>query len=88
MRTFGATAYSHIPEEKRQKLDNRSIRGVMVGYPDSTCSTQLPTRTYQTCQTLLLQLPEVSTAPARTFHELTFMNNDNNMLIKALCLLC
>ena len=36
MRTFGATAYSHLPEEKRQKLDNRSIRGVMVGYPDST----------------------------------------------------
>ena len=25
MRTLGATAYSHIPEEKRQKLDNRSI---------------------------------------------------------------
>ena len=36
MRTFRATAYSHLPEEKRQKLDNRSIRGVMVGYPDST----------------------------------------------------
>ena len=31
MRTFGATAYSHVPKEKRQKLNNRSIRGVMVG---------------------------------------------------------
>ena len=36
MRTFGATAYSHVPKEKRQKLDNRSIRGVMVGYAAHT----------------------------------------------------
>ena len=32
MRIFGATAYSHVPKEKRQKLDDRSIRGIMVGY--------------------------------------------------------
>ena len=55
---------------------------------ESECSTQLPTRTYQTCQTLLLHLPEVSTAPARTFHELTFINTDNNMVYIALCSPC
>ena len=36
MRTFGATAYSNVPKERRQKLDNRSIRGVMVGYAAHT----------------------------------------------------
>ena len=51
---------------------------------ESECSTQLPTRTYQTCQTLLLHLPEDSTAPARTFHEFTFINTDNNMVYIAL----
>ena len=56
--------------------------------PDLKFSTQLPTRTYQTCQTLLLHLPEVSTAPARTFHELTFINIDNNMVYIALCSPC
>ena len=52
------------------------------------CSTQLPTRTYQTCQTLLLHLPEVSTAPARTFHELPFMILILNMVYIALCSPC
>ena len=47
--------------------------------PDLKFSTQLPTRTYQTCQTHLLHLPEVSTAPARTFHELPFINNNNQI---------
>ena len=36
MRTFGATAYSHVLKEKRHKLDNHSIRGVMVGYEAHT----------------------------------------------------
>ena len=36
MRTFGATAYSHVPKEKRLKLDKRRIRGVMVGYAAHT----------------------------------------------------
>ena len=32
LRTFGATAYAYVPKEKRHKLDDRSLRGVMVGY--------------------------------------------------------
>lgn len=32
MRAFGATAYAHIPKEKRNKLDPVSERGIMVGY--------------------------------------------------------
>ena len=36
MRTFGATAYSHVLEEERQKLNNRSICGVKMGYAAHT----------------------------------------------------
>ena len=36
MRTFGSTAYSYVPKEKRHKLDDHSIRGVMVGYEAHT----------------------------------------------------
>ncbi len=32
LRVFGATAHMHIPEHQRDKLDSRSIRGIMVGY--------------------------------------------------------
>ena len=32
LRSFGSTAYAHIPKEKRTKLDDVSERGVMVGY--------------------------------------------------------
>ena len=48
MRTFGATAYSHIPEEKRQKLDNRSIRGVMELPEEPPDSDQPPAPQPQT----------------------------------------
>ena len=34
LRVFGATAYMHVPKEKRNKLDQRAERGIMVGYPD------------------------------------------------------
>jgi len=36
LRTFGATAYVHIPHEKRKKLDEVSQRGVLVGYHENT----------------------------------------------------
>lgn len=29
---FGSTCYVHIPEEKRQKLDKKAIKMVLVGY--------------------------------------------------------
>ena len=48
MRTFEATAYSHIPEEKRQKLDNRSFRGVMELPEEPPDSDQPPAPQPQT----------------------------------------
>src|SRR5947209_362323 len=36
LRTFGATAYVYVPKEKRHKLDDRSTRGIMVGYAANT----------------------------------------------------
>jgi hypothetical protein len=36
LRVFGATAYMHIPKEKRQKLDSHTQRGVHVGYGETT----------------------------------------------------
>ena len=32
LRAFGSVAYAHIPSQLRQKLDSRSVKGVMVGY--------------------------------------------------------
>ena len=32
LRTFGSRAYVHVPKELRNKLDNRSARGIMIGY--------------------------------------------------------
>jgi hypothetical protein len=32
LRVFGSRAYAHVPKEKRHKLHQRSIRGVLVGY--------------------------------------------------------
>ena len=34
LRAFGATAYTHVPKEKRSKLDPRAEKGIMIGYPD------------------------------------------------------
>ena len=36
LRTFGATAYAHVPAQLRKKLDNKSQRGIMVGYAPDT----------------------------------------------------
>lgn len=36
LRTFGATAYVHVPKEKRTKLDFKSETGFMVGYGINT----------------------------------------------------
>jgi hypothetical protein len=35
-RVFGARAYSHVPKQKRHKLDNVSQPGIMVGYDSSS----------------------------------------------------
>jgi len=34
LRAFGATAYAHIPEAKRKKLDPRAVIGKLLGYPE------------------------------------------------------
>jgi hypothetical protein len=36
LRVFGSTAYVHVPQEKRKKLDQVSQRGVFVGYQEIT----------------------------------------------------
>lgn len=36
LRVFGSTGYVHIPKQKRHKLDNVSVRGVMIGYAPQT----------------------------------------------------
>ena len=33
LRVFGCIAYAKVPDEKRQKLDPKSVKGVFVGYP-------------------------------------------------------
>jgi transposase InsO family protein len=35
LRTFGSTAFAHVPDEKRRKLDPKATEGIMVGYGDS-----------------------------------------------------
>ena len=36
LRIFGSTVYSHTPKEKRQKLDCKSEKGILVGYGELT----------------------------------------------------
>ena len=36
LRTFGSPAFTHIPDEKRRKLDPKATEGIMVGYGDSS----------------------------------------------------
>ena len=36
LRTFGACAYAHVPDQLRRKLDSKAQRGVMVGYAVDT----------------------------------------------------
>ena len=36
LRVFGSTAYAKLPEQKRQKFDPKSRRGIFVGYEDNT----------------------------------------------------
>ena len=33
---FGSDVYVHIPDEKRQKLDSKSMAGIFVGYPETS----------------------------------------------------
>ena len=36
MKVFGCTAYVHIPDAKRKKLDNKSMKCIFMGYPDGS----------------------------------------------------
>jgi transposase InsO family protein len=36
LRVFGSVAYAHLPKERRTKLDDKAVRGLMVGYATAT----------------------------------------------------
>lgn len=36
LRIFGCPAYSHIPEEKRTKLDTKTLKCIFIGYSETT----------------------------------------------------
>ena len=36
LRAFGCDVYVHVPDEKRKKLDAKSMKGMFVGYPDGS----------------------------------------------------
>ena len=36
LRTFGSTAYAHIPKEKRSKLDSKALQGIFLGYSEES----------------------------------------------------
>ena len=36
MRVFGSLCFVHIPDSQRQKLDAKSYKGILVGYPEGT----------------------------------------------------
>ena len=36
LRVFGCTAFVHVPDEKRRKLDAKSVKGIFVGYPSGS----------------------------------------------------
>ena len=38
LRVFGSTMWVHIPKEKRQKLDPKSVKCILVGYGESAGS--------------------------------------------------
>jgi hypothetical protein len=35
-RVFGSPVYIHVPEEKRTKLEPSSLKGILVGYSESS----------------------------------------------------
>lgn len=41
LRTFGCVAYSHIPEQKRNKLDEKSEKTIFIGYSDRSKAYKL-----------------------------------------------
>nr|GEZ33915.1 hypothetical protein [Tanacetum cinerariifolium] len=41
LRTFWCVAYSHIPEQRRAKLDNKTQRAIFVGYSDQSKAYKL-----------------------------------------------
>ncbi|KAI3708032.1 hypothetical protein L2E82_37034 [Cichorium intybus] len=41
LRTFGCIAYSHIPEQKRSKLESKSEKAIFVGYSENSKAYKL-----------------------------------------------
>jgi len=36
LRVFGCIAYAHVPNEKRRKLDDKSVKCIFIGYCEKT----------------------------------------------------
>ena len=36
LRAFGCNVFMHVPDEKRQKLDKKAVKGIFVGYPEGS----------------------------------------------------
>ena len=45
LKVFGIQVFIHIPDEKRKKLDEKSIEGILVGY----CDTSKAYRIWDVC---------------------------------------
>jgi hypothetical protein len=41
MKVFGCIAYTHVPKEKRRKLDGKSVKCIFIGYNIETRSYRL-----------------------------------------------
>ena len=36
LKVFGCIAYAHVPDEKRRKLDHKSVKCIFIGYCEET----------------------------------------------------
>ena len=74
LRVFGSTAYLHIHDKKRKKMDLKSKKLVMVGYSDDTGQ-----KGYQLFD---LETKKVQIGSSRDviFDEVTFIRNEHRQL--------
>ena len=86
-RIFGSSAYCHIPEEKRKKLDQTAKKGYLVGYVDFVASKSVPslklcreawTTAFQRTQKKLVEIPLGS----RLIKIINYFNGDPKSKLK------
>jgi len=41
MKSFGCVTYAHVPKEKREKLDDKNVKCIFIGYNIETISYRL-----------------------------------------------